>query len=290
MPDPLVASIQTLLEALGYDVGKSDGLYGPRTQTAILAFQRSIRDVPDGRPSEALRGKLQATLSSRGTSPVPQGPVVAQPETRPAGSGTGFFIGSDLVVTNHHVIDGCKEIRIRKRGAEISRARIVAANRGDDLAALKTAENSEHFLRLRVGVPIRAAESVVVFGYPLSLALSSLGNTTLGNVTALTGMRDDSRYIQISAPIQPGNSGGPVLDDAGRLMAVITGTLDPLRLARVTGDIPQNVNFAIRVSTVVNFLEANHLPFEVATSTSSLSNVDIAERADRASVQIECRK
>jgi serine protease Do len=80
-----------------------------------------------------------------------------------------------------------------------------------------------------------------------------LGNTTLGNVTALAGLRDDSRYIQISASIQPANSGGPVLDEAGRLVGVIEGKLVALKMAKATGDIPQNVNFAIRASTLQTF-------------------------------------
>ena len=291
-PDALVASIQTLLEALGYDVGGADGMLGPRTRAAIVAFQERAGDVPDGKPTEALRGRLQSSLTNRSAGPLPPGPrpPTTQPDTKPVGAGTGFYISTDVIVTNHHVVEGCKELRIRKRGTEVSSARLVAVNRGDDLAALRSADSSQHFLRLRVGVPIRPAESVIVFGYPLSFALSSLGNTTLGNVTALTGLRDDSRFIQISASIQPGNSGGPVLDEAGRLTAVIASKLDALKMVRATGDIPQNVNFAIRVSTLVSFLEANQVPFEVATTATTLSNVEIAERAEKASVQIECRK
>ena len=102
--------------------------------------------------------------------------------------------------------------------------------------------------------------------------------------------KDDSRYIQISAAVQPGNSGGPVLDEAGRLVGVIEGKLDALKVARVTGDIPQNVNFAIRTSTLVNFLEANRIAYEVASSSATLPNTQLAEQAEAASVQLECRK
>ena len=121
-------------------------------------------------------------------------------------------------------------------------------------------------------------------------ALSSLGNTTLGNVTALAGLRDDSRYIQISASIQPGNSGGPVLDEAGRLVGVIEGKLDALKTVKANGDIPQNVNFAIRASTLANFLEINRITYEPAANTAALPNTQVAEQAEAASVQLECRK
>ena len=104
-----------------------------------------------------------------------------------------------------------------------------------------------------------------MFGYPLAGALSSSGNTTLGNVTALTGMNDDSRYLQISAAVQPGNSGGAAIDESGRVMGVVVAKLNALAVARITGDIPQNVNFAIKVATLASFLEAHNVAYEADT-------------------------
>jgi S1-C subfamily serine protease len=293
-PDPLVVSIQTLLGAIGLDPGPADGFSGTKTSGAIKTFQQSVGEKPDGQPSESLRGKLQKALAERGavksTNPTNRTSESATGGHKPVGYGTGFFVGSDLVITNNHVIEGCLEIRARKYGADVGVLHLVAASRGDDLAALRTEKASERYLKLRIGVPVKPAESVLVFGYPLTGALSSSGNTTLGNVTALTGLADDSRYIQISASVQPGNSGGAVLDDAGRLVGVIEGKLDALKIAKVTGDIPQNVNFAIRASTLATFLEANRIDYEVASSSATLQNTLLAEQAESASVQIECRK
>lgn len=289
--DPLVASIQALLGALGYAIGGADGVLGPRTQAAIAAVQESMGERPDGRPSEALRQRLQAAVAARGNRAPPPSPSPAgAARSAPAATGSGFFIGANVVVTNHHMANGCSEIRLRKHGAEIGTARLVASNRSDDLAVLKSDVTSEHHLKLRVGVPVKPAELVLVFGYPLSSVLSSLGNTTLGNVTALTGLQDDSRYIQISASVQPGNSGGPVLDEQGRLMGVIQSKLDAIRVARATGDIPQNVNFAIRSTTLANFLETNQVAYEVASDTKPLSATELAQVAEAASLQIECRR
>ena len=165
-----------------------------------------------------------------------------------ASTGTGFYISSDTIVTNFHVVNGCAELRLHKSGGDLGTAQVLATSRADDLAALRTAAPAKSFLRLRIGAPIKAAEPVLVFGYPLAEALSSAGNTTVGNVTALAGLGDDSRYIQISAAVQPGNSGGPAIDEAGRLMGVVVAKLNALAIARLTGDIPQNVNFAIKVA------------------------------------------
>jgi S1-C subfamily serine protease len=237
---------------------------------------------------------LQTRLAERGPSAALNRTDKAQEapkgDPKPVGSGTGFFISGDIIISNNHVVESCLEIRFRKRGAEIGRGQVVATNRGDDIAALRADKPNGHFLKLRIGVPVKTAESVLVFGYPLTGALSSSGNTTLGNVTALTGLRDDSRFIQISASVQPGNSGGPVLDEAGRLVGVIEGKLDALKVARVTGDIPQNVNFAIRASTLANFLEANRIPYEAATNLATFPNIELAEQAEAASVQLECWK
>jgi S1-C subfamily serine protease len=195
-----------------------------------------------------------------------------------------------MLVTNYHVAGGCRTIRVRKSGADLGAAKVIALSRSDDLAALRTEAPSKSFLKLRAGAPIKPAEAVLVFGYPLAGALSSTGNTTLGNVTALTGMNDDSRYLQISAAVQPGNSGGAAIDESGRVMGVVVSKLNALAVARITGDIPQNVNFAIKVATLASFLEAHNVAYEADTVTRELSNTQRAERAEASSAQLECRK
>jgi S1-C subfamily serine protease len=132
---------------------------------------------------------------------------------------------------------------------------------------------------------------VLVFGYPLAEALSSAGNTTVGNVTALAGVRDDSRFMQISAAVQPGNSGGPALDEAGRLIGVVVSKLNALAIAMITGDIPQNVNFAIKVATLASFLEANGIGYTPGDAAArELPVTQRAERAESSSIQIACWK
>ncbi len=97
----------------------------------------------------------------------------AVPPSRPATTdgittGTGFFIGPDTIVTNYHVAGGCRTIRVRKSGADLGGAKVIALSRSDDLAAPRTEAPSKSFLKLRVGAPIRPAEAVLVFGYPLA--------------------------------------------------------------------------------------------------------------------------
>jgi S1-C subfamily serine protease len=287
--------IQTLLMRLGYDPGPANGVVGLKTNMAISAFQKSIGLSGDGHPSEAVRVQLEKAVAARGATGTAPATAAVRPdgphEKKLASTGTGFFISPDTLVTNNHVVAGCSELKLRKNGGDTSGVRLLATSPSDDLAVLRAPAPGKSYLKLRVGAPIKPAEPVLVFGYPLAQALSSAGNTTLGNVTALSGLRDDSRYIQISAAVQPGNSGGPAVDEAGRLMGVVVSKLNAMAVARATGDIPQNVNFAIKVSTLVNFLEAHNIRYEPAeTAASELPVTQRAERAEASSTQIECYK
>jgi S1-C subfamily serine protease len=292
----LVMAIQTALTRLGYDPGPPNGMVGLKTNMAISAFQKSIGQPGDGNPSEAVRAQLEKAVASRGggvTAPPATAAVRQEgPQNKTLTStGTGFFISPDTLVTNNHVVAGCTELKLRKNGGDTSGVRLLATSPSDDLAVLRAPTPGKSFLKPRIGAPIKPAEPVLVFGYPLAQALSSAGNTTLGNVTALSGLRDDSRYIQISAAVQPGNSGGPAVDEAGRLIGVVVSKLNAMAIARATGDIPQNVNFAIKVTTLVNFLEAHNIRYEPADlAATALTVTDRAERTEASSTQIECYK
>jgi serine protease Do len=129
-----------------------------------------------------------------------------------------------------------------------------------------------------------------VFGFPLAPLLSRSGNFTLGNVTSLSGLSDDSRFLQVSAPVQAGNSGGPLVDHAGVVAGVVTSKLNAIRTAAVTGDLPQNVNFAIKSQMAVTFLAANRVQVEFSPPGSqALSPPDLAERTKAMSVFVDCK-
>jgi len=131
-----------------------------------------------------------------------------------------------------------------------------------------------------------------VFGYPLNSVLSSGGNLTLGTISALTGMGNNTNQIQITAPIQPGSSGSPVMDKKGNVMGVVSMKLSDSKMAKATGQIGQNVNFAVNGQTVKTFLDANKVPYKTGGGLFSRekSNADIAEEASKWTVLVECWK
>ena len=141
---------------------------------------------------------------------------------------------------------------------------LVARDQKNDLALLRVANPPSAVAAFRDGAPVRAGDTVVALGYPLPTLLSSSATLTVGYVSALSGMEDDARYLQISAPVQPGNSGGPLLDASGHLAGIVTSKLNAENVARFIGDIPQNVNFAIKAEVVRTFLDSKGIAYKSA--------------------------
>ena len=149
-------------------------------------------------------------------------------------SGTGFFVAPQHVLTNNHVIKDCgvNPILVSYPDRRPERAYISGQDDVNDLALLKTELPNLGVASFRFGP--RVGEPVAAYGFPLPGLLSSGGNFTLGNVTSLAGLNDDTRVLQTSAPTQPGNSGGPLLDMSGSVVGVIEGQLNALLMIQAT--------------------------------------------------------
>jgi S1-C subfamily serine protease len=203
-------------------------------------------------------------------------------ETR--SSGSGFAIGEgSIVITSNHVVEGCGDIRIPDVGA----ASLLKTDRRADLAILKTSHSLSTALRFRSGHPLKLGEEIVVLGYPLRGVLSSPPTVTTGIVSSLAGLRDDRTEMQISAPVQPGNSGGPVLDRSGNVVGIVESKLDAIKAAIATGDIPQNVNFAVHSAIITSLLDSYTINYDIAPSEANKSVADIVAAAVPAVVAID---
>src|ERR1700760_1355746 len=169
-------------------------------------------------------------------------------------SGTGFVVSSTgHIVTNNHVIAGCGEIRGNLNGEAPTTLRVVSSDRFNDLALLQgPAASFKDFVKFR-DHSIRSGDSVVAIGYPYHGLLSSDFTVTTGIVSSLSGFLNDSRLLQITAAVQPGNSGGPLLDTSGQLVGVVSSKLDAIKFANATGQIPENINFAIKTGALRDF-------------------------------------
>lgn len=239
----------------------------------------------------------QKELNARGGEPKRQPPAQAKggsgggsggQKESGSSSGTGFFVSeTGHVLTNFHVIEGCKTVEITRPGSVAEPVQVIARDQTNDLALLKAAGGPKAVPA--IAPRARIGDSIYVYGFPLAGLLSSGGNFTVGNVTATSGLNDDSRMLQISAPVQPGNSGGPLIDQNGNVVGVVVSKLNALRLASVTKDLAQNVNFAIKGSVAMTFLDGNGITPPVPGTTPAADAATIAETARAFTVFVECR-
>jgi len=251
--------------------------------------------TPEQRASaQQAAGQRQAQgLALQPPSALPQaeaslpGAPPAMRATPPRTTGSGIVVAAARVVTNHHVVAGCSRLQVAGRGA----ATLLASDAQRDLALIDW-ESGE---TLATGTPAQlrrepaqVGEAVTVVGYPLSALLAGI-NVTTGIVSSASGPRGDTRLLQITAPVQPGNSGGPLLDGAGRLIGVVVSQLNAVRVAQAVGNVPQNVNFAITAQVLGEFLEGQGVAVTPAAPASEpRTTQEVARRARDFTVLIEC--
>ena len=205
-------------------------------------------------------------------------------------AGSGFVInGNGVVLTNAHVVRSCRNIRVSLgTGSRTEAASVLARDEGNDLAALQTSLHPDSIARFREDKPLRPGDAVVAVGFPLSSVLSREPNVTAGVISALNGLRGDHRHYQITAPIQRGNSGGPLTDMGGGVVGVVASTLNAMKLAEKTGAIPQNVSFAIKSELARKFLSDNGISFETAPAGPERSAADVGDVVRRQTAYVEC--
>ena len=216
----------------------------------------------------------------------PAGTPTPEPTYRLIGTGTGFLINKNFVVTAEHVLQDCNAVSIRHGHKEI-KAKTVARDTSNDLGLIRLQKPIGTPAKLRGGKRIRLGEMVANYGYPLFGQLSTSATITGGNINNLSGAGNDSTVLQFDAPTQPGNSGGPLLDSSGNVVGVAIQILSK-RYADATGHIAQNVNFTIKSTILEVFLKANKVSYEKADSIEELKLPDIAEKAEAFTVLVGC--
>jgi len=203
------------------------------------------------------------------------------------GFGTGFFISqSGYFVTAAHVVEDSSSVQIYWRSNNYP-ADSIFIDKTLDVAVLKVAGvQSPQSLLLLSSSRVQTGDTVFTLGFPQIQLQGIEPKYTDGSISSLSGMANDPKYFQISVPVQPGNSGGPLLNSQGQVIGLIISRLDDVATLRLTGSVPQNVNYALKGSFILPLLES--LPDIHLKNPSNMDKSEAIEKAKNAVALVVC--
>ena len=268
-----------------FNLAAVQGCKEARNNRALLKTKMSQNQIAEARRlSRQLLVKIESTNNDTATEPD----YIIQESNQIKSMGTGFVINTDAhIVTNHHVISDCKRIEIINSKIN-STAKVLFLDEINDLAIIKSNSPVNSYAFLRGGRGIRVGEDITTVGYPLGTILGESVKVTTGNISALTGFDNDTTIMQITAPIQLGNSGGPVLDMSGNVVGIVSSKINELGVEKATGVLLQNINFAIKSQTLQIFLDAHQIDYKMKNADTKLETADIAEAAQEYTIRVTC--
>lgn len=172
--------------------------------------------------------------------------------------GTCFFVDSlGTAVTNLHVVERAASIEVVAADGTRSLAKVVKSSSILDIAVLATEIKTPKWLALAPNNSLTLGQNVFTIGFPATNILGDAPKYSEGTISSLRGLHNDESWIQISTPIQPGNSGGPLVDQSGDVVGVVTATVAFEKFFSETGSLPQNVNWAIKADYVRPMIKSN---------------------------------
>lgn len=179
----------------------------------------------------------------------------SEDKAQPKGSGTGFLITrSGYLLTCYHVIEGAESIHIQING-KTYQAEVIQLDRHNDLALLNIT-GPFSALAFSDSRSAKLGEIVFTIGFPNPSTQGANPKLTKGEISSLTGYQDDPRLYQVSVPVQLGNSGGPLVNEQSEVCGVVVSSLDAKTAFRITGAIPQNVNYAVKSTYALALLDS----------------------------------
>jgi len=196
---------------------------------------------------------------------------------RGARTGTCFAVNADgLILTAHHVVSGASRVRVKFEGQAPADANVLKESPASDLAVLEASDRTSNFLPLAPARSTRLGQRVFTIGYPVTDVLGAEPKYSDGTISGLSGLGGEASFLQISVPIQPGNSGGALVDEQGRVVGVVTSTAAALRFLSTTGSLPQNVNWAVKSEMARAFFDPPRVPESSRTRDEVISMVQRA--------------
>lgn len=190
--------------------------------------------------------------------------------------GTGFFITRDgHIATNYHVIEKSKSISIKDYYNNTYLATVVATDVANDLAIIKIdgKEKNSSYAKINRSDNVLKGQRVFTLGFPNISLQGTEVKYTDGAISSIAGILDQPNSFQISVPIQPGNSGGPLVDEAGNVIGVIVAKLSTKAALITSGSFPENINYAIKSNYLIELARSKRVPLdsEIQNDRSAIS-------------------
>ena len=201
-------------------------------------------------------------------------------------SGSGFFVNKNgVILTNNHVVEGCQLVTTERDGVAVP-LRVLASDQLNDLAILKADFDSPDYFPLSSESPY-LMQDIYVAGYPFGDAISTTVKVTKGIVSSLSGIGNNYSNIQIDAALQPGNSGGPVVNGLGNVVGIAVAKLDTFVTLEAFGTVPEDTNFAVKSSIAKSMMDAHNIVVE-APSEIEMSSRDLSRKIQNSTAYIGC--
>lgn len=275
---------------VNYNGKRLDGFNLAGTRAAVQATISCSKDVQAGRITVSADDEEETPAPKRDQAKEEKAP---EPQPKKGGSvstGTGFFVNDrGHLMTNAHVVEDCDGAQVKLPDGRTADAAILARSSQNDLAILKADLKPTNFARFRSGSQIRLGDPIVLFGYPLAGELTITGNLSTGLVSAMAGPGEDVTRMQISAPVQSGNSGGAVVDQSGHVVGVVVAKANTRERGDGNTEVLQNVNFAIKAGVAGYFLDANQVAYTQEPADGDKSTADVAAIAKDFTALVICR-
>lgn len=246
--------------------------FSPQVLDDIVAYIESFRD--------------ETRLAMLGAITPSAGGAATGPETTRYASGSGFYVdAAGHILTAAHVLDKCGRITVGRPGHTQRVVRTVQVDPALDLALLKAKKEAAAHATFSGEATLAPGDRVVSFGFPLSGMLSSDGNLSVGYIAALAGVNDNPDQFQMSAELQFGSSGGPVLDSWGRVVGLAVSRLVSMQASASS---PHGINFATTSTVIRLFLGENGVIPDTAPRGRTLTPTELAAIARGFTVRVAC--
>lgn len=229
--------------------------------------------------AELLLAKVQAIKQNKQSSKINNIKV-----------GSGWYVNEAVIVTCRHLIENCTEIWMETQDGSRIALEILAEDTNNDIAILKAKIPISNHTSLPISSKLGTiASKVFTVGYPLPDIMGSEKKYNDGTISSLSGIGNDNRFYQISIPIQPGNSGGAVVSEEGLVIGLAAAALDAEKVFKMTGSIPQNVNYAIKSRYITALLQDNGIPYDETPPKSGTDMKTIVDQVSRATILLKAK-